>query len=159
MAMYITWNKAERMIYIMAFLVIAILVQMLVVWMYYLTVPVDAVYVLVLVPLGVSLVIAGSMVLLTDFLYQYLYMRKQDRMLKAGDSGAVEVRFLLIVVVSVLVVLGLYSLFRLLFTFLIVDPIFMHGLPVYGQVALAETLSGFILIVLLWMVKELQIRK
>ncbi len=159
MASFISWNKEGNIYYVFMFLIISIIIQVFIVQELYLNYPVYSYPVLILVPLGVIFVITGSMVLCSDFIYQYIYIKRQNKLLEMGKTLEKEPSKLPAIFLGMAIITGLYLLIELLFVYIFMDPIWMHGIPTYGQFTLSQTLSGLIIIILFWILKELQTSK
>lgn len=159
MVMFISWREFENLTFVMLFLVISTLVQLIIVEIIYYNYPISSYFILILVPLGVIPCLAAGMLIFSDFLYQYRHFQRQNKMIQNKEENEKPVSIFITVMIASGIVIAIYILIYSLFAFLFHDPISLHGIPTFGQFTLSETLSAIIIIIIPTILKEFQIAK
>jgi len=154
--MYIKWRKKDNIVYILIFLSINAVIQMVLLYYYQFKYPILSFPVLILVPLGLMLTLTGSIIILCDFLYQLLIRIHEDKRLKGIKKVSKEPSLLLISIISVSIIGVFYIGLSIIFNFLIIDPILFSTIPVYGQFTLSQCLVALIILLSITILKELQ---
>ncbi|MBD3229158.1 MAG: hypothetical protein GF329_13310 [Candidatus Lokiarchaeota archaeon] len=155
MALFISWRNLKNYKYITLFLSISVLIQMMIIIITYFSIPISSYYILILVPLGMILVVSATMLIFSDFIYQYIYLKRQNKTTQKREEFTPPSKPIAIIISSIIIGI-IYLLINLLFSFVLIDPIAFHGIPIFAQFTLSQTLSALILILVIMVLKELQ---
>ncbi|MHA1310974.1 MAG: hypothetical protein ACTSQO_08590 [Candidatus Helarchaeota archaeon] len=159
MVMFVKWRNYENMTYIMQFIIISAIIQTIITGISNFIYPINSLPVLILVPLGEIPVVAASMVIFSDFFYQYLYIKKQEKMIKKSEENITPVSKSFSIYIASTMVVICFILLNFFFNYIIIDPIWFHGIPTYSQFTLSQTTSALIIIIIVTILKEIQMSK
>ncbi|MHA1268811.1 MAG: hypothetical protein ACTSPY_03400 [Candidatus Helarchaeota archaeon] len=159
MAMFIPWKDRENLLYVLLFIIVSTLFQIIIITQVYYIYPISSYAILILVPIGTILGISTSMVILTDYIYERKYFKKQSKIVKEHEEQIEIINKTFIVIIASLIVISIHMLLLLSLNFAFIDPIWFHGIPVFEQFTLSQTLSSLIILIAITILKELQIAK
>ncbi|TFF87396.1 MAG: hypothetical protein EU549_04815 [Promethearchaeota archaeon] len=156
MALFISWRNLKNYKYITLFLSISVILQLFIMALTYYSIPISSYYILLIVPMGVILIISAAMLIFSDFIYQYIYIKRQNKISQSRDMEFTPPSKPFIIIISAIVIGLIFLLINLLFSYILIDPVAFHGIPIFAQFTISQTLSALVVILVIFVLKELQ---
>ena len=158
MSSKISWQEPKNRGLVCIMLGLATLIQMIIIYFaaYYFLI--NSFYLFLFVSLGVIALLAGAEILLAQIIHSVRLRRRQSKPSKKKRKLK-KISEAWSILLGAGISIGVFSLLYFIFAINIIDPLTLTTLPIYGKFALAETLTGIILIVLILIVEAIFIQK
>ncbi|MHA1129345.1 MAG: hypothetical protein ACTSQI_10345 [Candidatus Helarchaeota archaeon] len=146
MSVKISWREPTNRNLIFILVGLAIIIQFLIVRIavnYFL---VNSVYVFIFTSIGIIVLLSGVELILAQITHSLRIRRRQSKHPKKRKKLAKISEFWSIML-GAGIALGLFCSFYFICSYFLIDPLVLLMIPTYGKFALAEILSGIILII------------
>lgn len=156
MVMFIPWRKSENFVYVLLFLAISSIIQLIFIISSFYLLPISSYFVLFLVPMAAIIVIAAAMVILSDFIYQFRYIRTQNKVTTESQEEVKYPSKIISILFATFITVGFYVLLYLGFSYVFLDPIVFYGVPTFGRYIINHNMSALLLLIIFAFLKDLQ---